>query len=326
MSNGAGGEADLAGSGAGVDRADDVLDFGDEVALPPAVQTTIAKRALLQPASNPIRALEQARELAPRLVSASIQATLPQDWIIHGKGPDAKVYLQAQGAQRGPAKMLGLKTGAKLFEREDHEDGTFSYICTVFGYSSTTGALEQAMGARWSGDAFFDRFDCEKPTWEEQRAMTPGEWLAWRMDHRLPVDPMDVRKCAETNAEIRLVSKMAGLRGLTVADLARHGVTPKSAVTYDGGGKGGKAAKVTATGVAVVPFATKNAPEGTPLTEISVALLDWYYTAVKKNLDSPDYQQGGRRFRYRSRQEHSLKQIEAEMHRRADADAAAEAP
>lgn len=177
---------------------------------------------------------EAASQLLAKLVPATIRATKPQDWIKMGD----KVYLQATGLER-IAPLWGLAFGEPKVTREDHEGGSFSYA--VSGWVRSRFGLSHFNGARSSADPFFDSFDEEKPdAW--YKTMTPGEKAEWKAAHRVPPDPMDVRKAAVTNWMVRAGSMICGLRGLTMADLQANKIEGVASVEYGEGQKGGTTA------------------------------------------------------------------------------------
>jgi len=153
---------------------------------------------------------EAAAELMRKLIPASIKATRPQDWVQMGKA----VYLQATGVER-LAPLWGLVFGAPKVEKEQNEDGSYSYIVTGAAYSRRTGVgYQEITGGRSSSDPFF------------------GD----------DADPLDIRKAAVTNWMTRAASMLTGLRGLTRADLEANGIGGVAEVQYKSGGKGGDAA------------------------------------------------------------------------------------
>lgn len=173
---------------------------------------------------------EAAAQLLAKLVPATIRATKPQDWIKMGD----KVYLQATGIER-IAPLWGLVFSEPKVTREDHPDGAFSYA--VSGWVRSRFGVTHFMGARSSADPFFDSFDEEKPKgWYE---LEPGAKAEWKAKHRLPPDPMDVRKAAVTNWMVRAGSMICGLRGLTLADLQAQKIEGVGSVEYGKGQKGG---------------------------------------------------------------------------------------
>jgi hypothetical protein len=179
---------------------------------------------------------EAAAQLQKVLLPASIKATLPADWIDEG----GKAYLQATGVER-LAPMWGLVFGRYTVEKEIHEDGSYSYIVRGPIMSRRTGVIYgEVIGGRSSSDPFFDEFDERRPTgWND---LTPGQRQTWKMAHRIPPDPLEVRKAAVTNWTTRGASMLMGMRGLTVAFVQENGITGISAVAFGSGGKGGDTA------------------------------------------------------------------------------------
>jgi hypothetical protein len=179
---------------------------------------------------------EAAVDLQRKLLPASIKATRPEDWVDQG----GKAYLQATGVER-LAPLWGLVFGKYTVEREDHGDGSYSYVVRGPIMSRRTGVIYgEVVGGRSSSDPFFDEFDERKP--DGLRDLTPGEQQAWKRAHRVPPDPLEVRKAAVTNWTTRGASMLAGMRGLTVAYLEDCGVKGISRVEYGTGQKGGATA------------------------------------------------------------------------------------
>ena len=176
---------------------------------------------------------EATAALIPKLVSASIPVTRPQDWIAVGD----KVYLQGIGAER-IAAMWGLILGEPRIVREDYPDGEFAYAVTGSVVCRKTGVGYQGViGGRSSRDPFFDSFDEPKP--QGFRDLPKDQQAAWRETHRIMPDPMEVQKAAVTNWQTRAASMITGMRGLTLADLTANGITGVTKIEYGAGKKGG---------------------------------------------------------------------------------------
>jgi hypothetical protein len=176
---------------------------------------------------------EATSALIPKLVAASVRATRPQDWIAVGE----KVYLQGTGVER-VAALWGLVFGIPSVIREDTPDGEYSYIVTGSVVCRKTGVGYQGVvGGRSSRDPFFDEFDEPKPA--NFKDLPKSERDAWREAHRIPPDPMEVRKSAVTNWQTRGASMVTGMRGLTVADLESNGIKGVQKIEYGKGSRGG---------------------------------------------------------------------------------------
>lgn len=178
---------------------------------------------------------EAAAEMHPKLVKASIKMTKPQDWIAMG----GKVYLQGTGVER-MATPWGLVFGEPKVVREDYPDGEFAYIVTGPVGSRRTGVYYTAVqGGRSSRDPFFDAFTAEKP--DNFRQLPREEQEDWKRKHRIPPDPMEVRKAAFTNWQTRGASMVTGMRGLTLEDVEKEGLVGIKKVEFRSGSKGGDA-------------------------------------------------------------------------------------
>lgn len=205
----------------------DVMDVETEMPGQFAIARVDARVALAE--------FEAAAELHPKLVRLSIKMTKPQDWIEMG----GHVYLQATGVER-IATPWGLIFGEPKVVREDYPDGEFAYIVTGPVGSRKTGVYYRAVqGGRSSKDPFFDTFDEDRPkNWGDM----PGpEKTAWKRQHRILPDAMDVRKAAYTNWQCRGASMVTGMRGLTAKDLEEQGHSGIKRVEFSSGGRGGDA-------------------------------------------------------------------------------------
>lgn len=206
---------------------DDVIDVNTEVEGPFAIARVDARDMLAE--------FEAAAQLHPKLVQASIRMTHPQDWIAMGD----KVYLQSTGVER-MATPWGLVFGEPKVTREDYPDGEYAYVVVGPIGSRKTGVYYRAIqGGRSSRDPFFDRFDEDRPDKESWNQLTSEQRAAWKKLHRLPVDPMEVRKAAFTNWQCRGASMVTGMRGLTEKDLQEQGLSGIKKVSFGSGARGG---------------------------------------------------------------------------------------
>ncbi len=180
---------------------------------------------------------EAAAQLQKVLLPASVKATRPEDWIDQG----GKAYLQATGVER-LAPMWGLVFGKYTVEKEVHEDGEYSYVVRGPIMSRRTGVIYgEIVGGRSSSDPFFDEFDEKRP--EGWNDLSVGEKESWKRAHRIPPDPLDVRKAAVTNWTTRGASMLMGMRGLTTTFVQATGEFAEVAkVAFGSGGKGGDTA------------------------------------------------------------------------------------
>lgn len=281
----------------------DVIDLDPEDDIRTAA---LVKRPQL--IEDPFEHFDKLVQRSDQLAKRCIVVTKPQDWLVMGE----KLYLQATGTER-LQMYLQLVMESPGVEREDYPDGTFAYVVRGRMASRLFGIIVAVDGGRWSGDEFFDQFTERRPdryfkAVGDEPAFTQGEKLKWRMEHRLPVDPIEVRKAAHTNWKNRGVSMIAGLRGLTIKDLAAAGFDTSSiqAISYDSGGKGGKATGGTARAPAA--FGPAEA-RGKPVTELTDAHLAFYATNAQKNLNDPNN-------RYHDRERAWLDKVTAEQDRR----------
>lgn len=276
----------------------------------------------MQRVSDPFEHFAKVQAISAQLTKAAVAETRAQDWIVMGRkdDPASKAYLQSTGAER-LQRLGGLVMAQPTVEREDHADGTFSYIVNGPMASRLLGIVVQVEGGRWSGEEFFDFFSVPKP--ENFKQLTEGERLAWRLANRLPVPPMEVRKAAHTNWRVRGISMLMGLRNLTLADLGAMGIDPNrvGAITFNTGGQGGKAraggGSKRLTPDRFGPFGARNKP----IDAISDEHLLAYIDLAKKAIADPAKAQ------YRSKEEAWLDDLLMEQDaRRADKASAIEAP
>lgn len=177
---------------------------------------------------------EAAAELQRKLIPASIRATRGQDWMEMGD----TVYLQATGVER-IAPLWGLVFGEPVVTRENYDDGNFAYVVVGPAGSRLTGVFYKGIvGGRSSADPFFDSYDEEKPK-EYYKDFNSEQKEAWKREHRVAPDPLDVRKAAVTNWQVRAASMLTGLRGLTIKDLNEAGIAGVKKVAYGAGSQGG---------------------------------------------------------------------------------------
>lgn len=236
----------------------------------------------LKPILDPMEHFEKLGALLPQLRAASIKLTHPQDWVRMG----GSVYFQGIGAER-IAPMWALHLGEPIVERENYPDGTFAYVVTGGILSRLTGvSYSGVQGGRWSGEDFFERWSAPKPPRNDWNKLTPAERIAWMDEHRLPPNPLDVRKAAVTNWQVRAVTMITGLRGLTPEDLAKHGVQAKSGFDYAAGKEGGKAQATNAAGDKVLPF-QKGSWAGKTLKELSDKDLSAVMAYMQAQADDP---------------------------------------
>lgn len=207
----------------------------------------------VKPVPDALEHFQRMEKLLPNLRAASVKLTKPQDWVQMGKS----VYFQGIGAERVTA-MWAIVLGRPDVVMESYPDGTFAYIVTGPCMSRLTGVIYTGVeGGRWSGEDFFERFNEAKPRYEEWQKLTADQKAAWKKEHALPPSPLDVRKAAVTNWQVRCITMLTGLRGLTPEDLAAHGVKAGTNVQFKGGSQGGKATTTNADGKKVFPDAFK---------------------------------------------------------------------
>lgn len=259
----------------------------------------------LLPILDPEEHFAKLATVLPNLRAASIKLTHGQDWVRMG----SSVYFQAIGAER-IAPLWGLALGEPDVQREEYADGTFAYVVTGPVMSRLTGVVYAGIqGGRWSGEDFFERWSEPKPARAEWQKLQPAERTVWESAHRLPPNPLDVRKAAVCNWQVRCVTMITGLRGLTPEDLAKHGVVPKSGFDYRTGGEGGKAQTTNEAGEKVIPFGKSKAKT---LKEIEPSELSSLLTYFDNASKDPAKKQ------YKASNEAWVSDIEREIQRRTD--------
>ncbi len=280
------------------------LDLGLALALP----KQMLERALASSTTD-MQKFDAKVALLTKLQPQAIKMTKPQDWVKMGD----KVYLQATGAER-LAPLYGLVFGFKTFEREDFADGTFAYHASMAVFSQTTGILMGSVeGGRHSGEEFFARYDTPKPF----KFPNKDDETAWKAEHRLDPLPLNVRKAAATNCEIRAVSKIAGLRNLTVEDIAAQGIDKNKirGFTYDKGAKGGKAKQQDDSGRVCIPDGFGSGG-GRAIADLEDEELLWYLKAVGNSVTDPA------KTRYKPQNEALVDAIQQEIDKRSRGDEA----
>lgn len=232
----------------------------------------LLERMLTEGAGDVLDKIEQMTKALDTLRRYAIRATYPADWIIHvATGPDGSVirevgYLQDCGAQRA-GKIWGIQLTEPIVEREDFQDGTYTYTMMADAFSKVTGEqLQNVEGSRWSGDPFF------------KRSVGPEE----------KVDPSDVRKSAAANLDGRAVRQLAGLNAVPLDILESCGIDPKKVVhvSYGRGAKGGESTGASVGGSDIV-IRWGNG-KGKTIPEQTDKDLDFYLKAAKKDLDDPE--------------------------------------
>jgi hypothetical protein len=268
----------------------EVIDVGAET-LPAPVRSLIEGQKGFD-LKTAMEELEYRTVALKQLRSLCLSELKPRDFIFHGSGDDARAYLQDTGAQRlhailGPTYPTGVKPAAK---RMDLGNGEFACIIEGWVGSRYTQSVAYVVGGRSSTEKFFDRF------------LDDGT--------RCPVDYLDVLKAAYTNWENRAFSGLAGLRGLTKADLREmsFNVDRSQSISHGEGKKGGGGKGGSNT---IPKFGRDHeALWGKPWTEATPAALKFYKAILKKNVEDPE------KAKWKAANERTLEAIHAEIHRR----------
>jgi hypothetical protein len=283
---------------------EDVIDVGIDPNMPAPIRQQFMS---LEVPDDPIAAFEKQSALLAALRPKAIALTKPADWVDMG----GKMYLQATGGER-VTPLYGMVFGRKIVNRENYEDGSYAYFVEMPVFCRITGVYYASIeGGRWSGEEFFDSFDAPKP--DNFRDMPKDEQLAWRSAHRIPPNPIDVKKAAATNCEIRAVGKAGGLRGLTREDLEACGVKVTQKVSYGRGARGGGGGEGT------IPYGDY---KGQTPQQLSDKDLAWWTKHASEKMDHADYKEGGKHYRYRARNAKLLEALKREVDDRINAKAA----
>lgn len=131
-----------------------------------------------------LRAIEKQSQLLDRVRNLALKVTQPCDWDNLG----GKAYLNISGVHR-VAALLSISWEIEPAEREDHEDGHFTYKCEGLFQSPLLNQMCTAEGTRSSTDPFF--------ALANGQAVPPKE-----------IDRNKVRKGAYTNCKIRGVKQL----------------------------------------------------------------------------------------------------------------------
>lgn len=187
----------------------------------PSIPTTINELASLGAKGKAV--IEAKKEILQTLRIASIQLTMPNDWVlfrvIDERGDTITGFLSDQGCDR-IKKMWGIKIhNLTEPERIESPDGVFAYRITGDGFSETVGEAALNMeGIRYSNERYAD-----EKTEGIQREVA-------------------VRKAARANLDGGIVREIAGLKSVPIQELDKcwEGTWKKSAMCAKGRGFGSK--------------------------------------------------------------------------------------
>jgi len=122
------------------------------------------------------------------------------------------------GAER-MARLWGVHVqivaGPDRIEREEH----YLYRTKVRAWSDLLGRSTEVVGMRSSKDPFFTVRYIRQPDGHSERTVLAME----------EVNERDVAASSQTNAKVKAIGEILGLRGLTWEDLADYGITPNGA-------------------------------------------------------------------------------------------------
>ncbi|MDD5722663.1 MAG: hypothetical protein PHY29_02860 [Syntrophales bacterium] len=169
--------------------------------------------AVAQNAEKRIEAVKTIKKLA-------LKVTNGLDWVNMGGKP----YLQSSGAEK-IARLFGISWQIDEPTMTGEEGGHFTYTYT--GIFSLGGISIEAVGTRSSKDPFFSRSHGDD--------VPPSE-----------IDHGDVKKAAFTNLTANGITRLLGIRNMTVDELSQAGITMGKGVEYGQGGQGNAAGDVPA--------------------------------------------------------------------------------
>ena len=186
----------------------------ERAALPTAIEISLDSQ-------KAIARLQSINQVIDGAVKVALNRTNHMDWVKIG----GKLYCQASGIQKMRA-VFGIYYTDREIIREDSPDGSFSYTATGKVGSKLLDGLYGAVaieiiGGRSSADPFFAKGGRQ-------------------------ADPMDVKKAALANWEVRAVTALLGMGNLTEEDLKRNGINTDKIGTVDfkKGAEGGGDASV----------------------------------------------------------------------------------
>ena len=197
--------------------ADDVEVRGDLVPQTEGTQVVVSKGPAVLDVER-LRVLAETAEervqLMDRIIRASLAVCRPQDWVDLGGRP----YPTEAGAER-MARLWGIHIrvveGPERIDRGDH----YIYRTKVHARSDLLGRSTEVVGMRSSRDPFFCVRYITQPDGTRRREILPME----------AVDERAVAVASQTNAKVRAIGELLGLRGLSWEDLERYGFTPERA-------------------------------------------------------------------------------------------------
>lgn len=245
-----------------------VVDVGEEM-MPEKIRALVTTRPAVFDLASAQKELEYRLTVAEKIRPACMKLLFPKDFVVMGSGDDAPCYLQDTGAQRLKVLIGPIVPEPPTAARMELANGQFIWTYSGYMGSRSLGTGDYVIGGRSSEEKWFDRRD--------------------DAGNRLPVDDLDVMKAAFTNWEVRALTGLIGLRGLTVADLKSMGfpIDKASRVSFregaqGGGGKGG-----------VTKFPDKFGPEGArgkAMDDPAVTMehLVWWEKKLMQSIANPE--------------------------------------
>jgi len=173
-----------------------------------------------------LEAAQKRVTLMSRLKELALGTTTENDWVLMGSSGRQVPYLQSTGAEK-VARLFGVvlrNVKSKRFPDGEHYVWEFT---GEFGFARSEDSIE-VIGSRGSRDPFFSEFT---------------EWIEGPGGKKIPqkrqrdaseINERDVKQSAYSNLYVNGVTRLLGLRGLTVEMLKKAKLDPSRmpGVTY----------------------------------------------------------------------------------------------
>lgn len=168
------------------------------------VKGSLSEANLVQLASQAEKRVNALKQIK----TAVLSLTNNHDWILESGRP----YLQSSGAEK-VARAFGIGWKAQEPTVDFREDGHYTY--TFKGAFTFNDDSIEVIGTRSSYDPFFRKKKGQDPQPDE-------------------VDKANVKKAAYTNMIGNGITRMLGIRNMTVAELAHANINIGTSVAHDG--------------------------------------------------------------------------------------------
>lgn len=177
----------------------------------PSGGTSLAEVAAEHEVDRQTRRLLYLAEKSHQIRTALVAGTLPSDWKIFGNDDDSKAYLEGAGAER-VAPLIGLKMVSSAIERDEPVlDGDGESVSVDLGGRRQVVRLI-TITADFESAFFGTRFNSISGA-----CRSDDQFLS--QNGRKVVDIEDQRRAAYTRMLGKAVQRLAGLSGVTKAEL-----------------------------------------------------------------------------------------------------------